>query len=127
MGVNQMDMKQPGIIDRSCGLCGGKLEDRDGVGPCKACWTIQVAHTHISEQVAQSLMVMAEYRCALEIVKTIPVRAASMSSREEDRKAASRLDILHDYGLELSSLRALRARQRELRMKLDLRLNLKGG
>ena len=114
-------MSKTAVLGRYCGLCGEPLADNDGVGPCKACWTIQVAHSHVSEQVAQSLQVLAEYRQALELGKSIPKMSSARAIFQKDHD----LGVLRDYVQELASLRSLRANQRELRMKRELRLNLK--
>jgi len=114
-------MSKTAVLGRNCGLCGESLAVNDGIGPCKACWAIQVAHSHVSEQVTQSLKVMAEYRQALELGRSIP----KVSSARAIFQADHDLSLLRDYFQELKNLLSIRARQRELRLKLDLRLNMK--
>jgi hypothetical protein len=114
-------MSKTAVLGQNCGLCGETMTGDDGIGPCKACWAIQVAHAHVSEQVAQSLQVMAEYRQALELGKSIPKMSSARAIFQKDHD----LGVLRDYVQELASLRSLRASQRELRMKRELRLNLK--
>lgn len=104
-----------------CGLCGEILWE-EGPGTCKACWTIQLTHNHASEQVAQSLTVLAECRHSLEILKVAPERGEKMALRPTD---AFIQEILRNYSVELANLFSLRTSQRELRMKLELRRGLK--
>ena len=92
-------MSNTGISGRRCGPCGEPLVEDEGVGPCRKCWAILVPYRQVSEEVAESLKVMAECRHSLE--------------------------ILHNYSVELASLFTLRARQRELRMKVGLRHDLR--
>ena len=115
-------MSNTGISGRRCGPCGEPLVEDEGVGPCKKCWAILVPYRQVSEEVAASLKVMAECRHSLEILKTAPKRGEKMVFHPTN---AFRLEILHNYSVELASLFTLRARQRELCMKLELRRNMK--
>ena len=115
-------MNNTGISGRRCGPCGEPLVEDEGVGPCKKCWAILAPYRQVSEEVVESLKVMAECRHSLEILKAAPKRGEKIVVHPSD---AFRLEILHNYSVELASLFTLRARQRELRMKLGLRHDLR--
>jgi hypothetical protein len=114
-------MSETDVSERKCGLCDKPLTGDEGGSPCRVCWEIQIAHTHVSAQISQTLNVMAEYRQAFELGKSI----SKLSPSKEGFQMDHDLGVLRDYAQELASLRSLRARQRELCLKLNLRRSMK--